>query len=53
MSGDEMLSTVVFSPDGTLIATASHDETVRVWSVEDGGLLLTATSRRDAPTCHG
>ncbi|HSH82642.1 MAG TPA: WD40 repeat domain-containing protein [Herpetosiphonaceae bacterium] len=32
---------LAFSPDGTLLASASRDKTVRVWRVEDGKLLHT------------
>ena len=34
---------VVFSPDGTLLATASWDGTTRLWNVETGALMHTFT----------
>jgi WD40 repeat protein len=32
---------VAFSPDGTRIAAASHDQTARIWDAETGKELLT------------
>ena len=35
------LKRVVFSPDGKHLATASQDQTVKLWDVESGKLLRT------------
>lgn len=35
------VNAIVFSPDGTRVATASNDQTARVWETATGRLLLT------------
>jgi dipeptidyl aminopeptidase/acylaminoacyl peptidase len=37
------VNSVAFSPDGSLIASASTDATIRLWRVSDGVLLRTLT----------
>jgi hypothetical protein len=39
---------VAYSPDGSLIASASRDDTVRLWRVSDGVLLRTLTGHTSA-----
>ena len=43
----ERVNCVTFSPDGSLLATASQDRTVRLWRVADGALLRTLRAHRD------
>ena len=38
---------VAFSPDGTLLATASHDKTARLWDPATGEHLRTLTGHTD------
>ncbi len=42
----DYVQAVSFSPDDTIIATASFDQTVRLWN-EDGSLLRTLTGHKD------
>lgn len=39
----ESINSIVFSPDGNIIASASNDKTVRLWSPHTGLLLQTLT----------
>jgi WD40 repeat protein/serine/threonine protein kinase/DNA-binding SARP family transcriptional activator len=45
--GGEVVA-VAFSPDGTRLATASLDQTARVWDVTSGGLLLTLAGHEES-----
>ncbi|MGE3181956.1 MAG: WD40 repeat domain-containing protein [Phycisphaerae bacterium] len=36
----EMIADVAFSPDGSRIVTASHDQTLRIWDRADGQFLM-------------
>ncbi|MEL6148605.1 MAG: WD40 repeat domain-containing protein, partial [Chloroflexota bacterium] len=38
---DNVVSALAFSPDGTQMATASHDRTVRLWNTQSGELIIT------------
>ncbi|WP_424535601.1 NB-ARC domain-containing protein [Sphaerisporangium viridialbum] len=51
ISGHEFgLSGCVFSPDGTLIATSSHDRTIRVWAAATGEQRQILTGSPEALT---
>jgi WD40 repeat protein len=41
------VSTVAFSPDGTVLATGAYDNTVRLWSVSEGKPLGTMMEHTD------
>jgi len=40
---------IAFSPDGTLLASVSRDNTFRVWRTSDGNRLYTASGKNDDP----
>jgi serine/threonine protein kinase len=42
------VNSVSYSPDGNFLAAASLDETIRVWSMDDGTLLQTLEANTDA-----
>jgi WD40 repeat protein len=44
----DWVRSVAWSPDGTKIATASDDNTARVWSSSSGSTLLTLTGHSDS-----
>ena len=41
------VSSVAFSPDGSLIASGSWDNTIKIWRVSDGSLMLTLSGHSD------
>ena len=44
---DNVVSAIVFSPDGTRLVSGSWDETVRVWSLEDVGRSVVLNGHTD------
>ncbi len=40
---NDSINDMEWSPDGTMIATASKDRTVKIWNVSDGSLAMTLT----------
>ena len=44
------ISMVAWSPDSSMIATASYDQTVKLWNAVDGALLHTLSGHNDAVT---
>ncbi len=44
------ITALEFSPDGTLIASASTDKTIKLWNVTTGSQLRTLTGHRDRVT---
>jgi len=46
----ETIAQIQFSPDGKLIASASWDKTIKLWSAENGSLINTLKSHQDGVT---
>lgn len=42
---------VAFSPDGRLLASGSHDKTVRLWDVANGAEIMTLSGHDDTVSC--
>ena len=42
---------IAFSPDGTRIATASHDQTIKIWDAADGREVLTLRGHTHVVQC--
>jgi WD40 repeat protein len=51
MGHDQRVRSVVFSPDGTKLASSSDDHTVKVWAVETGICLQTLTGHQGTVWC--
>jgi len=46
----DIIRSVVFSPDGKIVASASSDKTIRLWEVETGRMLRVLDHHRDNVT---
>ena len=46
MGHTDAVSSVAFSPDGTLLASSSYDSTIKVWDIRTGQVQKTLTSHK-------
>jgi WD40 repeat protein/serine/threonine protein kinase len=49
--GTGEITSVAYSPDGTMLASASSDTTVRLWNVADGTIIRALQGHTDAVDC--
>jgi WD40 repeat protein len=47
LAHEDIVTAVAFSPDGKLLATASHDKTARLWEVPGGRELAPRLAHKD------
>lgn len=48
---EKFINWIAWSPDGSLLASASYDKTVRLWDAERGKLLRTLEGHTDCVNC--
>jgi WD40 repeat protein len=48
LSGNESEKTIVFSPDGKIIASGGYDKTIKLWDVTTGKVVKTLSSQNNS-----